>query len=74
MPEEIIDFRADGTTVKFMSNVYQKCKASEKTDLVTGEKKYNYCMVERMNGGDCKPEGLNFQLNIPDEEGVNHGE
>ena len=55
------------------STKLHKCKASEKIDLVTGERTHQYCIVERTDGGNCKPQGINFILNIPDPEGEQHG-
>ena len=56
------------------STKLHKCKASEKIDLVTGERTYNFCITERMAGGSCGVGGFNFSLNIPDQEENKHGE
>lgn len=56
------------------STKLHKCKASEKVDLVTGERTYQFCTVMRLYGGDCGLEGKLFSLNISDPEGEQHGE
>ena len=53
---------------------FHKCKASETINLVTGERTYQFCEVMRHKAGDCGLAGNLFTLNIPDTEGVNHGE
>jgi len=41
---------------------FWKCLKSPRIDdPVTGERRAQYCMVERMNGGHCKPEGLLYR-------------
>jgi hypothetical protein len=50
------------------------CKASERRNLVTGEPEYTFCNVMRLAGQPCDIDGKLFSLNIPDQEGANHGE
>ena len=50
------------------------CKATEKINLVTGERAYQFCSVMRIDGEPCGTEGKLFSLNIPDQEENNHGE
>ena len=46
---------------------YDRCKASEVINLVTGEAKYSYCESMRTTGSDCGLDGKLFELNIEDE-------
>ena len=60
--------------IDYTSKAYQRCKASEEVDLVTGDKNYKFCMTMRMEGAPCGPDGKLFSLNISDPEGEQHGE
>ena len=54
---------------KQSSNVanYDRCKASEVINLVTGEAKYQYCESMRMSGSECGMDGKLFELNQAEE-------
>ena len=51
---------------------YDRCKASESINLVTGEATYKYCESMRLAGGTCDLDGKLFELNQQEEN--NHGE
>ena len=51
---------------------YDRCKASETVNLITGEAKYTYCETMRIVNGDCGITGKLFELNQDDE--VTHGD
>ena len=51
---------------------YDRCKASETINLVTGETSYKYCESMRMVSSPCDLDGKLFELNQDDE--VTHGE
>lgn len=51
---------------------YDRCKASESINLVTGEATYKYCESMRIAGGTCDLDGKLFELNQQEEN--NHGE
>jgi len=42
---------------------YDKCRASEVVNLITGEAKYTYCETMRVAGGTCDLVGKLFELN-----------
>ena len=46
---------------------YDRCKASEVINLVTGEAKYSYCESMRMSNSDCGMDGKLFELNQAEE-------
>ena len=46
---------------------YDRCKASEVINLVTGEAKYSYCESMRVPNNDCGLDGKLFELNVSDE-------
>jgi hypothetical protein len=46
---------------------YDRCKASEKIHLVSGEKSYAYCETMRESNNACGLDGKLFELNIEDE-------
>ena len=50
---------------------YDRCKASETINLVTGEAKYSYCESMRMSNSDCGMDGKLFELNQVEEENPN---
>ena len=50
---------------------YDRCKASETINLVTGETSYKYCESMRMVSSPCDLDGKLFELNQSDE--VTHG-
>lgn len=50
------------------------CQASETRNLVTGEAEYEFCKIMRTPSNPCGPDGKLFSLNIPDQEGEQHGE
>lgn len=50
---------------------YDRCKASESINLVTGEATYKYCESMRLAGGTCDLDGKLFELNQQEEN--NHG-
>ena len=50
---------------------YDRCKASEVTNLVTGEAKYSYCESMRMTTSACDLDGKLFELNQAEEETPN---
>ena len=54
---------------KQSSNVanYDRCKASEVINLVTGESKYSYCESMRLSGSECGTDGKLFELNQAEE-------
>jgi hypothetical protein len=54
---------------KQSSNVanYDRCKASEVINLVTGESKYSYCESMRLSGSECGMDGKLFELNQAEE-------
>ena len=58
---------------KQSSNVanYDRCKASEVINLVTGEAKYSYCESMRVYNADCGMDGKLFELNQAEEETSN---
>ena len=47
---------------------YDRCKASESINLVTGEATYKYCESMRIAGGTCDLDGKLFELNQAEEE------
>ena len=47
---------------------YDRCKASESINVVTGEATYKYCESMRLAGGTCDLDGKLFELNQADEE------
>ena len=51
---------------------YDRCKASESINVVTGEATYKYCESMRLAGGTCDLDGKLFELNQQEEN--NHGE
>ena len=51
---------------------YDRCKASESINVVTGEATYKYCESMRIAGGTCDLDGKLFELNQQEEN--NHGE
>ena len=51
---------------------YDRCKASESINYVTGEATYKYCESMRLAGGTCDLDGKLFELNQQEEN--NHGE
>jgi hypothetical protein len=54
---------------KQSSNVanYDRCKASEVINLVTGEAKYQYCESMRVANAECGMDGKLFELNQAEE-------
>jgi len=46
---------------------YDRCKASESINLVTGEATYKYCESMRMSNGDCGMDAKLFELNQAEE-------
>lgn len=50
---------------------YDRCKASESINLVTGEATYKYCESMRIAGGTCDLDGKLFELNQADEDNPN---
>lgn len=46
---------------------YDRCKASETINLVTGEATYKYCETMRIAGNSCDLDGKLFELNQSDE-------
>ena len=51
---------------------YDRCKASETINLVTGDATYKYCESMRMVSSPCDLDGKLFELNQDDE--VTHGD
>lgn len=51
---------------------YDRCKASETINLITGEATYKYCETLRAVGNLCDLDGKLFELNI-DDEVTGHG-
>jgi hypothetical protein len=49
---------------------FDRCQASEKIHLVTGEKTYAYCESMRTPSGPCGLDAKLFELNISDEENI----
>jgi len=47
---------------------YDRCKASETINLVTGDATYKYCETMRIAGNSCDLDGKLFELNQADEE------
>ena len=50
---------------------YDRCKASESINLVTGEATHKYCESMRLAGGTCDLDGKLFELNQVEEENPN---
>ena len=50
---------------------YDRCKASEVINLVTGEAKHTYCESMRVANGDCGMDAKLFELNQVEEETLN---
>ena len=50
---------------------YDRCKASETTNLVTGDATYKYCETMRIAGNSCDLDGKLFELNQAEEENPN---
>ena len=50
---------------------YDRCKASESINVVTGEATYKYCESMRLAGGTCDLDGKLFELNQAEEENPN---
>jgi hypothetical protein len=50
---------------------FDRCKASESINLVTGEATYKYCESMRIAGGTCDLDGKLFELNQAEEETPN---
>ena len=50
---------------------YDRCKASETINLVTGDATYKYCETMRIAGNSCDLDGKLFELN--QQEDNNHG-
>jgi len=50
---------------------YDRCKASEVLNLVTGEAKYAYAESMRLSNGDCGMDAKLFELNQAEEETPN---
>lgn len=46
---------------------YDRCKASETINLVTGDATYKYCETMRIAGNPCDLDGKLFELNQSDE-------
>ena len=46
---------------------YDRCKASETINLVTGDATYKYCETMRIAGNSCDLDGKLFELNQSDE-------
>ena len=50
---------------------YDRCKASEVINLVTGDATYKYCETMRIAGNSCDLDGKLFELNQAEEETPN---
>jgi hypothetical protein len=50
---------------------YDRCKASETINLVTGDATYKYCETMRIAGNSCDLDGKLFELNQVEEENPN---
>ena len=46
---------------------YDRCKASEVINLVTGEAKHSYCESMRLGYGECGMDAKLFELNQAEE-------
>ena len=46
---------------------YDRCKASENINLVTGESTYKYCESMRLSDGECGMDAKLFELNQAEE-------